>query len=509
MSRYKTQLSSLISKYQKGDLILNPKNFDQNWYGDYTDKPNFKHRDIPATAERWKYLSNLYDQDTTDFDLTSQDGINKLADVLQNKGLNEYNSVASDYAMNMAPTRDGLRNLIENGVFTTKELKDMGVKMDSKDMPILGVDEIEMSEDKKAKIVGTIQDRLSSDDFNKFKKSYESTNFNDGKGYHRFFEIRDVKFDNDEELQKFAKDRGFTILDKDKGIYKTDKTGAYVRLFSGDKNPETPQPATPTSSNPQTESGAYENKPSNFTNQLPILTPDQSTLPPRYFGTRLQGVRAPWNVANFVSPEASIREINRQSESARQLLASSNPYTSAAAIANVQAQENESIGNAVYQTEIANQQAQNQADAINEQRVMSTDAANAQEAAAYENRSNVGLDNYYKEYLNYIDRRNEERQVNYNLQNQVNAINATNPNYNIGNFGQIYQTGEDFKVVVGEGGDKFLLDRDGKMQKVVTETKKGNTKTTTTVGDIPKRKEEGGLITSGSLAGFLNKRKKS
>ena len=239
MSKYKNQLNSLVSKYQKGG-ILNKDNFDKDWYGSYTDIPNFSYRDVPSTAKRWQYLSDLYGQDTSGFDLKTQEGLNKLAGALQKKGLNNYNSVANDYAMNMAPTRDGLRNLIENGVFSPNELKSMGVKMDSNNLPTLGVDETKMSVEDKGKLVKAIQTKLNSGDYDKFKNSYVSTNFNDDKAYHRFFEMRDVGFDNQDELDAFSKERGFDILDNDKGIYKTDKTGAYVRLFLNDKAKETP-----------------------------------------------------------------------------------------------------------------------------------------------------------------------------------------------------------------------------------------------------------------------------
>lgn len=281
----------------------------------------------------------------------------------------------------------------------------------------------------------------------------------------------------------------------------------------GTINPNTPSEATNTPVEKETKDDGlkpYNNKQSNYTNNLPIMTPDQSNLAPKYFGTRLRGVRAPWNVSNFVSPESTIREINRETNTARELLTSSNPYTSASAIANLQAQENQNISNAVYQTELANQQAQNQTDAINEQRVMQTDLANNQESFAYENRSNVGLDNYYKEWLNFFDRKNKERMVNYNLQNQVNAVNAVNPNYNIGMYGEIYQTPEEFQIFTGEDGTKYMVDKNGTPTKIVTKETVGNKTTTTTRGDNrnPKTKQSGGLINNDNFREFLRKNKK-
>lgn len=281
----------------------------------------------------------------------------------------------------------------------------------------------------------------------------------------------------------------------------------------GTVNPETPKEKEVVAEETKQEMNPYENKDSNYTNRLPILTPDQSNIAPKYFGTRLRGIQAPWNVANFVSPEASIREINRQTNTARELITSTNPYTSASAIANLQAQENQNINNAVMQTELANQQAQNQTDNINEQRIMQTDLANNQESFAYENRSNIGLDNYYKEWTNFFDRRNNERMVNYNLQNQVNAVNAINPNYNVGFDGSIYQTPEEFSVVANKYGEMFVVDKNGKVVRKTTETTVGNTKTTTTEGDAKAmngktKAQEGGLLTSKNFRDFLKRNKK-
>ena len=281
----------------------------------------------------------------------------------------------------------------------------------------------------------------------------------------------------------------------------------------GTVNPETPKEKEVVAEEAKQEMTPYENKESNYTNRLPILTPDQSNIAPKYFGTRLRGIQAPWNVANFVSPEASIREINRQTNTARELITSTNPYTSASAIANLQAQENQNINNAVMQTELANQQAQNQTDNINEQRIMQTDLANNRESFAYENRSNIGLDNYYKEWTNFFDRRNKERMVNYNLQNQVNAVNAINPNYNVGFDGSIYQTPEEFSVVANKDGEMFVVDKNGKVVRKPTETTVGNTKTTTTEGDAKAmngktKAQEGGLLTSKNFRDFLKRNKK-
>lgn len=518
MNNLRNQIQNIVNKYSRGGnihyaqngLVLNSKNFDSDWYGDYTDVPNFDYRDVNNTSKRWQYLASLYGMDLNGYDVNSQEGLNKVAGSLQRKGISDYSPVSKHYAMNMAPTRDGLRDLVKNGVFTAKELKDMGVKLDANGLPTLGVDEIKMSTNDKAKLVSSIQERLGKEEYVQHKDSYINRNFVDDKAYHRFFEMRDVEFDSQEELDDFVKERGFNTLEGGDGIYTTGKTGAYVKLRVKDPvaQPEEAKPNDVVSN--EGALGKYENEKTNYSNPLPIMTPDQSNMAPSYFGTRLRGVSAPWNVANFVTPDASIREINRQSNTARDMMVASNPYTSASAVANIQAQENKNIADTIFQTELANQQAQNQTDAINEQRIMSTDVANNQESAAYENRSNVGLDNFNKEWMNYIDRRNKERKVNYNLQNNVNAINAVNPNYNIAPDGSIQQTGEDFKLIAGDNNQKYIVNRNGDVvSKVTEETKIGNKKTTVTTTDgKPAKSQAGGLINSSNLKEFLSKYKK-
>lgn len=230
----------------------------------------------------------------------------------------------------------------------------------------------------------------------------------------------------------------------------------------------------------------YRDKKSNYTETRPTLTPDQSNLSPRYFGTRMRSIRSPWNVANYVSPNATVREISRQGNTARRLLNSTNPYTSAAAIANMQGQENDAIMNAVMTAEMTNQQTQNQTDMVNEDRVNKTDSANMSESLNYELRSNQGQDAYYKEWMNYIDRRNQERLVNYNMQNQVNAINAMHPNYNVNAFGQIAQTDEPF-IITAESGVQYIIDpRTNKVTKINKEEKSDKKK--------PDTKKNGGTL---------------
>ncbi len=76
-----------------------------------------------------------------------------------------------------------------------------------------------MTVQNKRKLVNDIQSRLNSENFSNFKNSYINKNFVDDKAYHRFFEIRTVQFDSQDELDKFKADRGFKNLDGSDDIY--------------------------------------------------------------------------------------------------------------------------------------------------------------------------------------------------------------------------------------------------------------------------------------------------
>jgi len=481
--RYKNQLNNLLNKYQSGGRTNTP----------YTNNYEFASVNPNAVLE---YALQHYDDKSKSFD-----GV----DV--NKTLSYY--------------KDHMPSLFDN-YFEEKDGK-FGLKKGKKyeDFQIGYNDFVDETSQMFGEIYGANKDEL--DEYSKSikfsPKGTKNTATSIDDKYGRNTSSKSAFQRNIVDEQKLEKLKSLGIftgrgvlnnIEKARGVLEEDEIQDIVRGLDIYKNADyilgtiKKQPTAENNEEPNEEGSdlkPYENNQSNFTNNLPVVTPDQSNLAPKYFGTRLRGIRAPWNVTNFVSPESSIREVNRQSNTARELLASTNPYTSASAISNLQAQENKTIADANMQAEIANQTAQNQTDNINESRILQTDQINTQEANAYETRSNVGLDSYYKEWLNYNDRQNKENLSNFNLQNQVNAVNATNPNYNIGSNFEVYQTPEEFKIVVGSDGQKYLQDKKGTITKVTTEDKTGNRKTTTST--VTKSKK------GGTLRDFLKQNKKS
>ena len=238
---------------------------------------------------------------------------------------------------------------------------------------------------------------------------------------------------------------------------------------------------------------------------LPMMTPDQSNLPPKYLATSMRQMGSTQADRVFLSPEENLKELARQSSTASSTLVNNNPYTAGAGLANLQAQQNNATNQAISQTMMANQQDQRNVSNINEERIMNRDKTNIGLADKYEREQIVGLDNYYSEWRNFIDNRNKQNVVNWNLQNQQNMFNAINPNYKIGVRGQLQQTDEPFWI--NRWRSMGLMDPKTKQVIQKTTTPDGRTTTVTKTGDNPRQPrkgQKGGLMVTGSLLDLLN-----
>ena len=235
----------------------------------------------------------------------------------------------------------------------------------------------------------------------------------------------------------------------------------------------------------------------NFGNVLPVAVPDQSNLPPNYIPTSMREVKHVQANTINISPEATLGELANQAKTASKALVEANPYTSAAGVANLQANENQAINQAYMQSEMANQQDQRNVENINEQRIQQRDNTNLNLASQYEKEAITGADNLYQSWRNFIDNKNRQNLENFNLQENVNAYNAMNPNYQRGPLG-MYQTPEEAVFYVN-GQAMYKDPKSGKVYKMTehTDDKAKNTKTDKTKG------KKGGIIKSNNLVDFL------
>ena len=251
--------------------------------------------------------------------------------------------------------------------------------------------------------------------------------------------------------------------------------------------------------NPDNGLRKWDPRRTNFGNVLPISVPDQSNLPPNYIPTSMREVKHVQANTINISPEATLGELANQAKTASKVLVEANPYTSAAGIANLQANENQAINQAYMQSEMANQQDQRNVENINEQRIQQRDNTNLNLASQYEKEAITGADNLYQSWRNFIDNKNRQNLENFNLQESVNAYNAMNPNYQRGSLG-MYQTPEEAVFYVN-GQAMYKDPKSGKVYKMTESVDDKGVKTTTTTTKTKGKK--GGIIKSNNLVDFL------
>ena len=254
-------------------------------------------------------------------------------------------------------------------------------------------------------------------------------------------------------------------------------------------------------SNPDPNNGLnkWDPRRTNFGNVLPVAVPDQSNLPPNYIPTSMREVKHVQANTINISPEATLGELANQAKTASKALVEANPYTSAAGIANLQANENQAINLAYMQSEMANQQDQRNVENINEQRIQQRDNTNLNLASQYQKEAITGADNLYQSWRNFIDNKNRQNLENFNLQENVNAYNAMNPNYQRGPLG-MYQTPEEAVFYVN-GQAMYKDPKSGKVYKMTESVDDKGVKTTTTTTKTKGKK--GGIIKSNNLVDFL------
>ena len=292
-----------------------------------------------------------------------------------------------------------------------------------------------------------------------------------------------------EELKQYNDQK----LTSDKDGYKpmTNDVNVYERWVTEDTTSDTPDPKN--GLNP------WDGKRTNFNNVLPIAVPDQSNLPPNYIPTSMREVKHVQANTINISPEATLGELANQAKTASKALVEANPYTSAAGVANLQANENQAINQAYMQSEMANQQDQRNVENINEQRIQQRDNTNLNLASQYQKEAITGADNLYQSWRNFIDNKNRQNLENFNLQENVNAYNAMNPNYQRGPLG-MYQTPEEAIFYVN-GQAMYKDPKSGKVYKMTESVDDKGVKTTTTTTKTKGKK--GGIIKSNNLVDFL------
>ena len=438
------------NKHQSGGLIssitknrMNPEQFDA-FMTDYKWLPDYQYRDLQSQAGRLSPILSQYDISVDDGELGTQSEQDFYAGQAQNRFRSVFPKTTAHYSSNVAGTQQGLQTALDSKLVSQKDLKDLGVKiLDGK----IAVGTMEgLSEKNANKITGLIQKR--GEEKPQAFQQFMDKNFNDSKWYYRFPQLNTVQFKTDQEKTDYLKKGDFKLIEDSNGIpvYYSNKQGLYFtpKVEGQPDTPASPQ-STPDAKTPN-DIAPYKAPKSVGGVDLPMAVPDQYNLPPIYLPTSMRQVGSVQANRVFLSPEENLKELSKQSITAGNLITSNNPYTAGAGLANLQAQQNSSINQAIAQTNMANQQDERNVSNINEERIMKRDQTNLGLADKYERESIVGLNNYYDEWRNFIDNRNRQNVVNWNLQNEQNTFNAMNPNYKIGALGQIQQTNEPFVI---------------------------------------------------------------
>lgn len=481
-----------------------------DYLGKYQWEPGYEYGDL---AQQAKAIVPFLERNQIMYspeDLTTQAGMDRLAGYAQVASRDQYPRVSEHYSSQVAPTQQGLQNALDNNLISDKELKDLGVKI-SNGKVLRGSKGIVPSPEQEQKIQALIT-KNGQNNAEGYKK-YVDTNFVDNKWYFRNQDVQRVKFKDQKELDAFTKDYQTKIDENGKPIYYSNKQGLYFtpELETATSTPVKSSPATSNeNTDPNKNLTAIGNRDRNYEDGLPMLTPDQSNLPPNLLQPGLRQIGSVQANAIRISPEETLKELNRQYGTAANLASETNPYTSGAMQANLQAQTNNSINQAYSQAAIVNAQDERNVENTNEQRIQQRDQTNLGLQSEYERLSQTALDNYSQSWRNFIDKRNLENVNNWNLENSRMAFNAVNDNYKIGSMGW-FQTDESPLFYTSSGTPMYKDPKTGQVYEVTKKTDtKGNSSITekqATYNNMNStrtpRKQKGGLLLSGNIKNLL------
>lgn len=158
--------------------------------------------------------------------------------------------------------------------------------------------------------------------------------------------------------------------------------------------------------------------------------PDQTPLPPTTLQPQLKGeVRLGRIEPTYISPEASLTELNRQLTSAQERLSQLPDSQRQAAIASMLANSQSAVNQATVQTEVANQQAQMSADQFNIGQRSKEDLLNLENALQYEAKIQKGMSNYQQSLRNFFNAMQQNQLGKYNEINRLNLLNQLYDNF--------------------------------------------------------------------------------
>lgn len=486
--------------YAKEGMSIN--DFD-NLRKNYKWDADYEYGDIGNQSARLKPILDRLNIKYTDEQLSTQQGQDALAGQAQTRFRSDYNKTSNHYSSMVAPTQTGLQTALDNKLLSEKELTDLGVKV-SNGKVLRGSKGI-LPKENESKLIETIN-KNKVNNAEGYEK-YVDTNFTDNKWYYRFADVQDVNFANEKERDNYIKDNNFELTEDANGkkIYYSNTQGLYFNpllntVAKTEEAASNPQKAK----DPSGDIDAMGNKDRNWDDSLPMLTPDQSNMRPNLLQPGLRTFGHVQSNAINVSPEETLKELNKQYNTASRLASETNPYTSGAMQADLQAKSNDAINQAYSQAAVINAQDQRNVENTNEGRIQQRENSNIGALNNYEELSQRALDNYGQSWRNYYENQNKQNVGNFNLENQRQAFNATNDNFKIGAMGWS-QTGETPVIKLPSGMMAMKDPATGEYHEVKTvKDENGNIKTITEKsGTKPPRKQKGGLLLSKGIKTYL------
>ncbi len=161
-----------------------------------------------------------------------------------------------------------------------------------------------------------------------------------------------------------------------------------------------------------------------------VLLPDQSPVPPTTLQPVLKNQRRYGRLdATLIDPTEQLSELDRQQLSAQDTLSQRPDASAQATLAQITANTQNASNKVISQTNRANQQAQQRADAFNVRQGDREEDAAAQDALSYEQRMLTGLSKTNNEFQDYFEALQDNQMTNFKTIETLNYMNAANDKF--------------------------------------------------------------------------------
>lgn len=387
-----------------------------DWTKSQMYKAEYELGDVAQTAERFKELADNVGLKYTADDFKDMNSLNKFAGKLQQKVIKDKPELAYNYGLSVEPTRQGLQYLVDNKLINPKEL---GIKIQDGKVARGSYDTL--NEDALNKISTIIQSLPENN-----KNEYALKNYNDNLAYFRGIKYKDFNLSKD-EFDKYLNENKDKLVGNS-GYYKTEVPGVYVKPNLQTPNGEVKPEEKTLDINLQNNQPINRQVTKNIVPLLPYfpqLPPNSMQIPKRQQVdlSRIEPVK--------IGVEPNLAEAERARIARAMSYANLSPeVASAMQSADLMATQ-QANNQAISAMEVANAQAQFQADQFNAQQRDREQLTNLGLDKRYEQEMLASLNNQDRDWRTYYGAEARQQKANYDTIVETNLFNAMNPNYNM------------------------------------------------------------------------------